>query len=227
MPDHVVILVLAVGGFVAFLIYKGVAAARAKKEEERRHLRALGFEPLDSPPPRVADPILALHGGKSGHRLDNVFERPGSADRFYLFDVRSSSGDSSREGGIAVFSSRLQIPRLTIFPRLEGDGRVAALGNLVMKKLSRLQGGTVDFAAHPRFAKRHFVSAPDEAAVRRFLTQPRLDRLAELDHMALKGEGEVFTYQEVRFVRPRRETGRDEVSERVQKAEELLRVLGG
>lgn len=227
MPDHMVILVLAVGGFVAFVIYKGVAVARAQKEEKRRHLRALGFELLDAPPPQVADPILALHGGKSGHRLDNVFERPGSADRFYLFDVRSSSGDGSRQGGIAVFSPRLQIPRLTIFPRLEGNGCVATLGNLIIKKLSRLQGGTVEFAAHPRFAKRHLVSASDEAAARRFLTEGRLDRLAELDHMALRGEGGVFTYQEVRFVRRRNETGRDEVSERVQKAEELLRVLGG
>jgi hypothetical protein len=227
MPDHLVILVLAVGGLVAFLIYKGTAAARARKEERRRDLRALGFEPLDSPPPEVADPILALygHGGKSGHKLDNVFERPGSADRFYLLDLKSSSGDSSQEGVIAVFSPRLRMPRLTIFPRLEGDGRLAALGNLLMKKLSQRHGGAVDFAAHPRFTKRHFVSGPDEAAIRRFLTGDRLDRLAELEHTALEGEGALFTYQKFRFPRHGGGTDREQISEHVQQAEQLLRLL--
>ena len=223
MPDHVVILALAVGGLVAFLIYKGVAAAREKEEEKRRGRRALGFEPLSPPPTEVAEPILALHKGK---KMGDVFERKGSADRLYLFDLTNQSGDSSPRETIAIFSRRLRLPRLTIFPRLEGDGRLAALGNFVLKKLAQRGGRAVDLS-HLRFARRHFVSGPDEAAIRQFLTEGRLDRLAEMEHMAVAGEGGLFTCQRVQIGRRKRRADRTEVSESVQRAEELLRVLGG
>ncbi len=229
MPEQIVILVLVVGGFVAFLIYKSVAAARERKEEKRRRLRALGFEPVANPPAEVAEPILALHqhGKARQHKISELFERRGSADRLYLFDLESTSGEGGHEGAIAVFSPHLRIPRLAIFPRLEGEGRLAALGNLVLKKLAGRHGTAVDFGSSSRFARRHFVSGPDEGAIRRFLNGDRLDRLAAMDHMAVAGEGGLFTYQRVQIGRRKSRARHTDVAESVQRAEELLRVLRG
>jgi len=228
MPDHMVIIVLAVGGLVVFLIYKGTMSAREAREEKHRGLRALGFEPLASTPSEVAEAILALHqrGKRPEHKIEEAFERRGSADRLYLFDLKDSSGDRFHHGVIAAFSPRLHVPRLTIFPRLEGEGPLSALGNLLLKKLGQSHGGTVDFASHPRFARRHFVSGPDEAAIRRFLSDRRLDRIAELGHMAVEAEGDRFTHQEVHFGRRGTVTARTEVAQHVQQVEELLQVFG-
>jgi hypothetical protein len=228
MPDHMVIIVLAVGGLVAFLLYKGTMSAREAREERRRGLRALGFEPLASPPPQVAELILALHqhGKKREHKIEEMFERTGAADRLYLLDLKDQSIDGVRHGVIAVLSPRLQVPRITIFPRLEGEGRLAALANMLVKRLGQRHGGTLDFASHPRFARRHFVSGPDEASIRRFLTERRLDRLAQMSHMAVEADGDLFTYEEVRFGRRRTGTAHAEVAHHVQQAEELLHVFG-
>jgi hypothetical protein len=227
MPDHLAILVLAVGGLVAFLIYKGTLSAREAKAERLRGLRALGFEPVDTPAPEIARPIIALqdHGKKHGHRIANVFERRSSTDRLYLLDIEDSSGDSSRDGVIAVFSPRLRIPRLTIYPRLEGEGHLAGLGNRLLKRLAQRHGRTVDLPSHPRFARRHFVSGPDEETLRRFLTADRLDRLAGIEHMAVEGEGDHFTCQRVHFGRRRIGSDVVEIAERVRQAEEVLQAL--
>ena len=229
MSDHMLVLVLAVGGLVAFLIYKGTMAVRAAREEKIRGRRVLGFEPVASPPPEVAGPLLALfqRGKKSTHRITELYERRGSEDRLFLFDMKDSSGDSSREDTVAVFSPRLHLPRFSFFPRLEGEGGLNALGNLLLKKLGGRHGGVLDFPAHPRFAKRYFVSASDEEAVRRFLTDRRLDALAEIGHVALEAEGDRFAFQEFQFGRQKKEEDRVAVARRVERAEELLRVLEG
>ena len=44
--------------------------------------------------------------------------------------------------------------------------------------------------------------------------------------MAVEAEGDRFTYQRFRFGRHEAGSGRDEVSQRIQEAEELLRALG-
>jgi hypothetical protein len=224
MPDHIAVLVLAGGGLVAFLVYKGVQWARAAREERFRNLRALGFEPLEPPPTEVVEFLLALHGGKK--RVTDLFERRGSAERLYLFDLQDNSGESSAHEALAVFSPRLELPRLTISPRIGGDGRLAALGNRLLKKLARRRGKAVEFPSHPRFAQRHLVNAPDEEAARRFLTPDRLDRLAAMGRMVVEGEGGRFTYQRIRFQRRAGHwSDRQEIAERVQDAEELLRTF--
>ena len=113
MPDHVVIAALAVGGLVAFLIYKGVLSVREAKAERIRGLRALGFEPLEAPPDDVRDTVLALHqqGKKSDHKMDEVFERRTTSDRFILFDLEGGSGDTKHAGVMAVLSPGLRCPR--------------------------------------------------------------------------------------------------------------------
>jgi len=228
MPDHMVIVVLAVGLLVAFLIYKGTLSAREARGEKRRGLRALGFEPVASLPPDVAEAILALHqqGKKPEHTIGEAFERRGSADELYLYDLRSKSGDSVRHGVIAIRSPRLKLPRMTIFPRLEGEGRLSALGNLLIKKLGQRHGRTLDFAAHPHFARRHFVSGANEQPIRRFLTDRRLDRLAEMKHMGVETDGDLFTYEEIHFGRRKHEGPRARTAHDVERAEELLRVFG-
>jgi hypothetical protein len=228
VADHLAIVVLAVGGLVAFLVYKVTLVVREAREEKQQALRALGFEPLDPPPADVVEPLLALHrrGKPGGKKIENLYERTGSGDRLYLFDLKDAPGDAVHNGVIGVVSPRLRVPRLTIFPWLEGGGRLSALGNLLLKRLGGRHGEIVDLGAHPRFSSRHFVSAPDAEAARRFLTEERLDRLAEMGHMAVEAEGDRFTYQEVHFKRRRRPVDDAGTLERVQQAEELLRTLG-
>jgi hypothetical protein len=228
MPDAVVLVGLAVAGLVVFLVYKGVLSAREAKAERIRGLRVLGFEPVERPPEDVRDAILALHrhGKKPEHKIDEVFERRSGSDRFVLFDLEDTSGDTDHTGVMAVFSPRLQSPRLTISPRLEGGGRLAALGNMLLKKAAHHSGGTVDFAAHGRFSRRHFVSGPDPEAIRRFLTARRLDGLAEMKHIAVEANGRVFTCAHVPFGGKVGRIDRESVTRRAELAEQLLGILG-
>jgi hypothetical protein len=229
MSDVVTPLIaLAVLALAALLVWI-VLHARQKSAERRAALRSLGFAPVPSSDAEVVSTIVDLCKRSRGdsYRVDNLLERRGSDHRLLLFDLHDTSGDNDHPGLLAVMSRRLDLPRFTLYPRLETEGRLAAVANAVLEKLVRHQGKTVAFPAHPSFDRRHFVSGGDEGAIRRFFGEDRLAALAEKQYLMIEAGGDCFT---VGRVYPRgRPSGSDldDVSQRVEEAEELLRLFSG
>jgi hypothetical protein len=221
------LIALAVLALAAFLVYRIVLHVRQKSAERRAALRSLGFEPVPSSDGEVVSTIVDLCKRWRGdrYRVDNLLERRGSDHRLLLFDLHDTSADNDHPGLLAVISRRLDLPRFTLYPRLEMEGRLAAVTNAVLEKLVRHQGKTVAFPAHPSFDRRHFVSGGDEGEIRRFFDEDRLAALAEKQYLMIEAGGDCFIAGRV-YLRGRpSDSDLDDVSQRVGEAEELLRLF--
>jgi hypothetical protein len=218
---------MAILALVVFFVYRVVAHFRQKSAEHRAALRSLGFEPVSSSDREVVSSIVDLSERWKGdhYRVENLLERRGSDHRLFLFDLNDPSGDNHHPGLLAVMSRRLELPRFTLYPRLDMEGRLAAFANTLLEKLVGHQGKTVGFPAHPKFDGRHFVRGSDEDEIRRFFDDDRLDALAEKQYLMIEAGGDAFTVDRLNLRGQKRAPDLAEVAERVQEAEGLLRVL--
>jgi hypothetical protein len=226
--NELLLIALAVLALVAFVVYRIVLHVRRKSAERRAALRSLGFEPIHSDDPEVVSTIVDLCKRSKGdhYRVDNLLERRDSDHRLLLLDLHDTSGDNHHPGLLAVTSPRLDLPRFTLFPRLETEGRLAAVANALLERLVRHQGKPVGFSSHPAFDGRHFVTGPDEEAIRRFLDEDRLGALAQKQHLVIEAGGNAFTVDRLNL-RGGQRGGSDltDVAGRVEEAEGLLRLF--
>jgi len=222
-------LIVSVGvlALVAFLVFKLVQHVKQQNEERRASLRLLGFEPLTPADADQLDKLKDLCRRFKGDsfRIDDVMLRNGSDHRLLLFDLTDTSGDNDSKQQLAVVSRRLALPRFTLYPRLELEGRLAAFANSVIEKLVGHGGKTVRFSSHPAFERRHFVKGEDEDAIRRFFDAARLEALAAKQYLMLEAGGDGFTVGRVQLPGQAQGPERADLAERVREAEELLRLF--
>jgi hypothetical protein len=221
------VIALAIVGLVAFFIYTGVQHVKRKSEERRAALRSLGFEPMAPADRGVLDAVVDLCRRFKGdsYRVDNVLQRKGSDHRLLLFDLHDNSGENHHPGLLAVMSRRLALPRFTLYPRLEMEGRLAAFANTLLEKVVGHQGRMVSFPHHPAFDRRYFVRAQDEDEIHRFLDAERLDALAPKQYLVIEAGGDAFTVDRIRLSGRARGSDLADVAERVEEAEGLLRLF--
>jgi hypothetical protein len=221
------VIALAVLGLVAFLVYRVVLHLKQKNEERRAALRSLGFEPMAPADRDVLDAVVDLCRRWRGdsYRVDNVLQRKGSDHRLLLFDLHDDSGENHHPRLLAVMSGRLALPRFTLYPRLEMEGRLAAFANTLLEKLVGHQGTTVSFPHHPSFERRHFVRGQDEDEIRRFFDDERLDALAQKQYLMIEAGGDAFTVDRIRLSGQPSGSDLADVAERADEAESLLRLF--
>lgn len=221
------VVALALLALVAFAVFKVARHMKQKNEERRATLRSLGFEPMAPADRDVLDAVVDLCRRFKGdsYRVDNVLQRKGSDHRLLLFDLHDISGENHHPGLLAVMSRRLDLPRFTLYPRLEMEGRLAAFANTLLEKVVGHQGKTVSFPHHPSFDRRYFVRGRDEDEIRRFFDDERLDALTPKQYLMVEAGGDAFTVDRIRL--PGRATGSDlaDVAERVEEAQSLLRLF--
>lgn len=221
------LIAMAALALVAFVVYRIVQHVKQKSAERRAALRSLGFEPVSASDREAVSSIVDVSRRWKGdhYRVQNLLERRGSDHRLFLFDLNDTSGDNHHPNLLAVRSRRLELPRFTLYPRLDMEGRLAALANAVLEKLVGHQGKRVGFPDHPSFDRRHFVSGPDEDEIRRFFDDHRLDALAEKQYLMVEGGADAFTLARLRLPGRPQVSDLTEVAERVQEAESLLRLF--
>jgi len=212
---------------VAFLVFKVVQGVKQKAEEQRTALRLLGFEPVADPVREYAALVdLSRRGRDAGRfRVDNLRERRASDHRVLLFDLTDTDEDDDRPSQLAVTSPRLSLPRFMLFPRLASEGRLAAFANSLLEKVMSREGRVVSFPDDDAFSRRYTLVGPDEDELRRFFDQERRAELAEREGLMIDGTSDSFAIDRLRIGNPRRRTDVADISERVEEAERLLRVL--
>jgi len=221
------LVVLAVVGLVAFLVFKVVQGVKQKAEERRMALRLLGFEPVSDPVPEYAALIDLCRRGRDPNRfrIDNLRERRGSDHRVLLFDLADTEDQNDRPSQLAVRSRRLSMPRFMLFPRLPSEGRLAAFANTLLEKVMSKEGQVVSFPDDDAFSRRYTLVGPDEDAVRRFFDRERRAELAETEGLTIDGASDSFAIDRLRIGTHHRRTDVSDVSERVEEAERLLRLF--
>jgi len=228
-----IVSVLGILGLVALAVAAMVRSERRRVAARKQSALRLGFSEVREPETQLLERICRLHQktGDQTIEIANVYQQSGPDYELYLLDVRDHSGDSSDlvlDGGLAVVSSRLHLPRFTLCPKIVQPGRIAALANVVLERLARRAGTEVGFPTCPEFEARYFVVGPDEAGIRDLFSDRVLSRLSETQHWMIEGEGEFFTFDRFEFEARRARTepaASRHAQERVDAALEALEIL--
>lgn len=196
------LLVLGVLAIFGLLVYYMVVSTRRESEKKRRVARSLGFRPFEAQPGLVERiSRLYRHGDQSEQfELRDVSRRGMPDGELFLFDLVKTSGDDDRypeEQAVAVLSPYLDLPDFVVFPKVDLDGKAAALANRVIEWTVKQFGTPVEFPEVPEFERLYVVSSPDPDRTYRYLNQIILHRLAQTRYLTIQAGGDVLVVGEM------------------------------
>jgi len=162
----------------------------------------LGFEPFQEDDPIFLYRLANLHKKIGFQRLEarNLYRRQGSDYQLYLFDLfmKGSEGPSRlKEAVIAVQSTLLNLPRVSIKPKLRQRGFLGFSGKLlhpIADVLFSREFTQIRFERNPEFERQYFVFGRDEEAIREFLSDQVLWRLSRDQNWQIETEKDLFTF---------------------------------
>jgi hypothetical protein len=197
-----------------------------QKEKSRRVLSralALGFEPVEEGDDKLLKRLSELHK-KFGHQeieIRNLYRRRGSDYQLYLFDLWDASGDSVdqiQESCIAVVSPLLDLPRFSIFPKLERDDFLSELVDRVFNAVISRSMSVIGFENHPAFDDRYYVAGEGGDAIRALLSDHVLWRLSRDKFWHVEAGGDLFTFAKFDLGSFGKLSGEVDLKERVKEA---------
>jgi hypothetical protein len=208
--------------FVLAIVWTISRQKEASRSALNRALE-LGFEPVEEGDQTFLERLAELHK-KFGHQeieVRNLYGRRGPDYQLYLFDLWDTSGDSVdriQEAGIAVVSPLLNLPRFSVFPKLEGDGLLSGFVNLVFNAVISRNMSVISFENYPPFGDRYYVAGEDENAIRVFLTDHVQRRLSRDPFWHIEAGGDLFTFAKFDLDSVGKLRGEDDLKERVREA---------
>jgi hypothetical protein len=210
MADAKYLLALFIVAIAASLVLLIIRHDRRERLKKSGLAVQLGFTPYDKNNSELEGQIVALHTATSRQRLelDHTFIRLEGEVKYLLFDLIDTTDDVSilQEGGLAVISSQLDLPRFSIFPKIIEGGRLSDWGNRFLQALIERRGGLVEMNDNPRFDERYFLIAPDPVPVLVFLDTYRLSHLSSQSYQSIEAGGRIFTYARFPFEHAGRDT---------------------
>jgi hypothetical protein len=161
----------------------------------------LGFVPFQEDDPVFLFRLANLHKKFDLQRLEarNVYRRKGSDHQLFLFDLFSIDVESPtrlREAVMAVQSTLLRTPRISITPKLEPSGFPSFLGKMlhpITDAFLSPEFAQIHFERSPEFERRYAVFGQDEEAVKEFLSDQVRWRLSRDHHWQIEAERDLFT----------------------------------
>jgi hypothetical protein len=224
MNDYVPAIALALLALAVLVITWVIRSARERKAARAREAAALGFRPMAPADPDVVGRIAALHRRSPGHALDvrELWCQERGFQTLYLFDLVDRSAQDAgptAERAIAVVSAALHLPRFSLLPRIEGEGMLGALGNLLLERFATPAGEPLAFPSSPAFERRYTLAAADEQAARRFFTAERLAGLGETRFWMVEGENDTLTLHTLDLDLARGRRKAPDLAERLRAAE--------
>lgn len=204
-----VFLGLAIIGAFAILLFASLRANRLAAARKKDSAALLGLRHLSSFDPILLQRIAPLlhRNSTNGLELRNVYQRKLPDGDLYMFDLWDTSGESSSsvcDSAFALFSPELALPRLSLLPRLEENGKLAALANRFIGWAASQSLPHIDFDGPFDFVQNYLVFGLDEPVVRSFLDDILRSRLAHLKGVSIETEGGLIIVSDAfrRFMNP-------------------------
>jgi hypothetical protein len=188
-------LLVAVAFIVASVLWSKWEVKR-RREMMARQVAEFGLEPVPEDDPDLLQRWQRLERNRvNPPRIALAWKRDDSLGRLYVLELWMDNQNERKLQGehLLVVSPRLGLPRFGLFPKVDLPRLIAPLArgfrDHVLGSL-----GLVAFEDHPEFERGYSVVGQDPAAIRQFLTEPRLRELARLPYRRLEADGNMFSY---------------------------------
>jgi len=234
MVDIKLMVVALVIGLFALIVAWMILAERKSRTAQRQALQSLGLSPLE-PSPELAQQIAQLYQNIRKQRLNSkaeayelrhVFGKRIQDGELFVFDLinRSGNEDSVTENqAVAIRSTHLHLPPFMIVPKSDIPGLPSDLGNKLLAWVVERFGNLVEFPQAPEFTQRYLVSSPEPEAVRQFLDETRLRRLAKTRLVGVHAGGDIFTLSRMDMMS--KTDTRQLLSERIDQAQAVYTIF--
>ena len=197
------ITVLGILLIFGMIVYLMIRIERRRRRDRHQIAESLGFEPLELLDQEKAQRLIKLHQHSNNQeiKVENAAQKDESGSTLILFDLVDYGGDSVStlvDAGIAVFSTRLALPRFSLMSRVAEEGRLAEIANQFLEILVGKRKDRIILGTHRRFDERYFLFGEDEAAISALLDEYRQSRLSQSKYRHIEADRDCFTYS--RFV---------------------------
>ena len=223
-------LVLMFVAIIGGIVYWIVVSQKRQRAEKQELTLDLGFSPVEDPGGAIASEIVRLHGHgfHQSLRVRNLVKRQKAECDVYLFDLedtQSERTDPIAENCVAIASSRLGLPRFSVFPRVPGSGRLAGAANRLWRRVEAGQRATISVADNRRFDAAYFLAGDNESEIRKVVTTNVLDLIAAKPYRQIEAGRNMFTYDQT-ILTPSAAGSKERMAqERVAEALEIFRLL--
>lgn len=230
MDVRSLLLVLAVLAVIAAIVFSITWSERKSRMDRDRIAKALGFQPIEELDRELSSRLMDLHRHTPMQELkvQNVSEQIDGSTRILLFDMIDHGGDSVStlvSAGIAIFSTRLHLPRFSLIPRVAEKGRIAGFANNFLEMLIEKRSNRIQLGANVHFDERYFLLGDEEASIRVFLDTYRLSRLSQSTYRHLEADGDCFTYSRFVFASRTKRNLRVDLKRDIFEARALLELF--
>ena len=160
--------------------------------------------------------------------MGNLNKRQEAECDVYLFDLvdsQSASTDPIAENGVAVVSSRLNLPRFSVIPKVPGDGTLAGVANRIWRRLAAGDRATIPVANKSRFDGEYFLAGDNEGEIRQVMTDDVMDRIAAKLYRQIEAGRNMFTYERIILEASADASKERQAAERVAEALEMFGLL--
>lgn len=207
---------------LAAALWKG---DRGRRQERLARLEGMGFQRGLPPGMLTLEPVQGLlrppeHGRPP--QVRQVWHKVGDDFVLLLLEFVEPRGTGPV---VAIRSPRLQVPRFSLFPKVDQEGMLADLANRALALLLEHVGGQVAFTSPGEFVRRYLVAGPDEQAVRDYLTEERRRQLGETRSWSLQAEGDLFVLDELPIATRGKAPAAGAEDARIRDAMAALRIL--
>ncbi len=224
-----VLVIMFVGIFGGILYWVLVSQKRNRAEKQELTLE-LGFRPVEESGGGVAGEIIRLHGRGFHQRLQvrNLSKREEAECDVYLFDLEDSSSDRTdpiAEGGVAVVSSRLNVPRFSVFPKVPGSGKLSSVANRLLQRFALGDRAAIPVGDNSRFDQEYVLAGDIPGEIRKVMTGELMDYIAAKPYRQIEAGRSMFTYDRIILDPSAKASKERQAAERVAEALELFRLL--
>lgn len=198
-----------ISGFAIILLTVIIlTAARSRREKldrQQQRASALGFRPLETPPPNLTEKLRQIRQSsrQGSFRLEQVYHRPDFDQDFYLVDVVDSNDSQGQWLGpetLVVVSPNLTLPRFTLasLPDMGGTDEVPEYAEKILASAFSLLSNSlgidrIKISSSPEFNRRYVVFGRNPSAVQNLFTPSLTSYLLGITlPLTLEGEGDVF-----------------------------------
>ena len=201
---------------------------KSRKEaiRQKQKILGMGFREIDPPDPAFVANLIRLSQMTPGQlNVSNVFYRRDLECELYLFDMWDTTGeDDVHNGGVAILSDQLHLPRFTLIPRIPSEGGLSDLANSLLDKIPIPGIKNIPIENDPQFARNYRLLGKDEDDVRHFFDETKLRILDDTSYWMIEAEGNMFIFDKQKLD-PAHKKINNPVEERIRDAMTAFQIL--